>query len=740
MFDYLYGNLRLSLHRFSTRGRRVVTGSVKSRPRRARLAVEMLEDRCVPAVFNVTGLGDGLFAVTQTGKNTFDAPTLRSAIEAANATPGSNTINLTVSGTYKITIPPASPDDTSTTENNATGDFDIIPNASSPAGSTLTIVNTSDDRVAVSGNGLDRVFDINPNNATPPTDFTVVLKGFTIENGNASPGDGAAGSGGGIRDQGNVNLTLTNMVVTHNNATADGGGLVMFNMTQGSWTLTVNNSVISDDHAGDAGGGIDTDGAGTVFINNSQITGNTDINQGAGVYIDVAAGSSAPDGANMTMTNTLVNNNSALAFSITASGGGISNAGTGAMVIDHSTIENNFTGGMGGGFSDENNNGTLLVTNSLFLNNTASMSGGGIQEGGPSTTIINTEFKGNSSGGSGGALFANGTTLTVMSSTFADNTSAGNGGGIEVETTGTGSAGSTITDTTITGNQALNNAGANGGGLDAVTIGSLALLNDTINANFANNGGGVFWDGSGTFSVQNTIIAANSAGGGGTGPDANNPAGAFTDNGGNLIGVSGAGSGNTGFTAATTQTGTVSQPLDPLLGPLQNNGGPRIGSKGTTITLETEAPLRGSPAIGKGILPGAPATDERGFPSVVKGKINVGAVSQAHENGDDGDQDGDQGDQNGDQGEQNGDGGNHNDDQKVHPDAPTPTPTLDVPPLLAFFDQLFRGAEMVNANGTETIMDGLFGIPLLVSTFDSSGHLESVTWLGMNVTMLFEML
>ena len=87
------------------------------------------------------------------------------------------------------------------------------------------------------------------------------------------------------------------MVVTHNNATADGGGLVMFNMTQGSWTLTVNNSVISDDHAGDAGGGIDTDGAGTVFINNSQITGNTDINQGAGVYIDVAAGSSAPDGA-----------------------------------------------------------------------------------------------------------------------------------------------------------------------------------------------------------------------------------------------------------------------------------------------------------------------------------------------------------------------------------------------------------------------------------------------------------
>jgi predicted outer membrane repeat protein len=590
------------------------------------LAVEVLEDRCVPAVFNVTGLGDGLFPVMRTGPNTFDAPTLRSAIEAANATAGNNTINLTVRGTYQITIPPASPDDTPATENNATGDFDIIPNASSPAGSRLMIVNTSRGRVAVSGNGLDRVFDINPNNATPPAGFTVVLKGFTIEDGIASPGDGAAGSGGGIRDQGNVNLTLTNMVVTHNSATADGGGLVMFNMTEGSWTLTIDNSVISDDHAGDAGGGIDTDGTGTVVIDNSNITGNTDINQGAGVYIDVAVNNPSPAGANMTMTNTIVSNNSALAFSITASGGGISNAGNGTMVIDHSTIENNFTGGMGGGFSDENGNGTLIVSDSLFLNNTASMNGGGIQEGGPKTTITNSEFKGNSSGGNGGALFANGTTLIVQSSTFANNTSAGNGGGIEVETTGTRAAGSTITDTTITGNQALNNAGANGGGIDAVAIGSLALLNDTINANFANNGGGAFWDGSGAFSAQNTIIAGNNAN---FGPDAVNSASAFTDKGGNLIGVSGPNSGNSGFTAASTQTGTVNQPLDPLLGPLQNNGGPRIGARGTRITLETEAPLRDSPAIGKGILPGAPVTDERGFRTVVHGKVNVGAVSQA---------------------------------------------------------------------------------------------------------------
>jgi hypothetical protein len=625
MFHKVFGKLRAFSRHFAKHpGHKPPGPSRKTsvRLRRTRPSLEALEDRCVPAIFNVVGLGDGLSPVIQTGPHTFQAATLRSAIEAANATPGSNTINLTVAGTYQITIPPGSSDDTPASENNATGDFDIIPNALSPAGSTLTIANTSGGHVAVTANGLDRVFDINPDNATPPDGFTVIMKGFTIENGVASPGDGAYGSGGGIRDQGNVNLTLTNMVLTDNSATADGGGLVMFNAVENSWTLTLNNTVVSDNHAGDAGGGIDTDGTGTVIINNSLITGNTDLNQGAGIYVDVAFGSSVFVGASMTMTKTVVSNNSALANGVTASGGGISNAGNGTMTIVQSTISGNFSGGYGGGFSDENNAGSLIVQDSLFLNNTAILFGGAIQEGGSSTTITNTEFKGNSTGGTGGALFANGATLTVQSSTFANNRSVGNGGAIEIE-----AASSTITDTTITGNRALNNVSANGGGIDAVNIGSLALLNDTINGNFANYGGGVFWDGSGTFSAQNTIIAANTAV---TGPDANNPAGSFSDDGGNLIGVGGSTGGNSGFNPVISQMGTASQPLNPLLEPLENNGGPLIGAPGTKIVLETEAPLKGSPAIGKGIVPGAPPTDERGFPSVVHGKVNVGAVSQAH--------------------------------------------------------------------------------------------------------------
>jgi hypothetical protein len=604
------------LRRLRRPGRQDVAhrGALSVRPR-----LELLEDRLAPAVFNVNSTADILAPPP-------GVVTLRSAIQAANATPGNNIINLTVAGTYKITIPGAGED------NNATGDFDIIPNPASPANSTLLIRNTSGGNVTVDGNKLDRVFDINPaGTSNPATKLLVTMEGFTITNGVASDPanpDGPTSTGGGIRDQGNADLTLTNMVITNNNATADGGGVVMENAVNSSWTLTINNSTISNNHSGDAGGGIDTDGAGTVVINpGTVITGNTDLNQGAGVYVDSIQVGSVFVGAPMTMTGTVVSNNQALAAGITASGGGISNAGNGTMTIVNSTIANNFSGGMGGGFSDENNVGTLVVRNSLFLNNSAIENGGGIQEGGPSTTISDSEFLGNSSGASGGGLFANGTTLTVTGSTFAGNRAVAGGGAIELETTGTGASASAITNATLAGNSALNNAGANGGGIEApgAFAGTVTLLNATINGNFASSGGGVFWAGAGTskFAVQNTILAANAAS---TGPDADNPAGTFTDNGGNLIGVSGTGSGNSGFTAATTQSGTTANPLNPLLAGLAYNGGPIVGSAGNSQGLLTEATLTGSPARDKGVATGL-TVDERGFrrPDDAEALPDVGA-------------------------------------------------------------------------------------------------------------------
>lgn len=65
-------------------------------------------------------------------------------------------------------------------------------------------------------------------------------------------------------------------------------------------------------------------------------------------------------------------------------------------------------------------------------------------------------------------------------------------------------------------------------------------------------------------------------------------------------------------------------------------------------------------------------------------------------------------------------------------------PTLNVPPLLSFFDSLLGGITTLNADGTETVTDNFLGIPLLVSTYDHSGKLMSVDLFGfIDITFLF---
>lgn len=583
------------------------------RPLRIRPRLEYLEDRVVPAVIDVTTLSDG------TG-----AGTLRSAIAQANTNDANgdttNTINLTVAGTYNI---------------GQLGALAIFSNATATqSGLSLTIQNTSGGNVAISGNNLSRVFDINPNDIiqTNPNVAlgAVTINGVTIENGLAQSGDGATGTGGGIRDQGPVDLTLNNDTLTNNSASADGGGVSMEqpgSTTSTHWALMLNNTTVSNNHAGDAGGGVEEDGTGLVNIVNSTIVGNTTLNQGGGVWLDAINNATAT----LNVTNTFVADNSAGML-----GGGIGNAGSGAVSILNSTIEGNSTPGVGGGFAAEsalntNATGTLAVQNSFFLNNSAGTDGGGIQEGN-GLTISNSEIKGNAAGvngampigstgagkpntvqGSGGGLFVNGGALTLTDSTIADNTASINGGGIELETT----AASAIRNTTITGNTALNNAGGNnGGGIDDASTSTLALIDDTITGNFAANGGGFYYAGATTnLSIQNTIIAGNLASVAGPDVDFTGTVTTGFDQGGNLIGISGSGSGNSDFTGTNTQTGTTANPLNPLVTGLTNNGGQVAGSSGHQIVVETEALLPGSPAIGKGISNGI-ASDERGFSRV----------------------------------------------------------------------------------------------------------------------------
>jgi hypothetical protein len=81
-----------------------------------------------------------------------------------------------------------------------------------------------------------------------------------------------------------------------------------------------------------------------------------------------------------------------------------------------------------------------------------------------------------------------------------------------------------------------------------------------------------------------------------------------------LIGIA---SNNSGFTNGVSGdiVGTNSNPINPLLGELQNNGGPS----------DTHALLTGSPAINAGNNSGAPSTDQRGLPRISGGTIDIGS-------------------------------------------------------------------------------------------------------------------
>ncbi|HEY2155665.1 MAG TPA: choice-of-anchor Q domain-containing protein [Isosphaeraceae bacterium] len=431
--------------------------------RRIKLGMELLEERWTPAVFNVNTLADGF----NLGPGVLS---LRQAISLANATAGGNTINLTVPGTYNITLLGAGEDA------NQSGDFDIL-----PSGGNLTIQNTSRAPVAVSGDGTDRVFDINPLNTGTNAPFKVTLAGFTVENGFASPGDGALGSGGGIRDQGNASLELDYVTVTNNLATADGGGISMENTVNVPWKLILNSSVISNNHAGDAGGGIDEDGQGTITINGTAITGNTTVAQGAGVWLDAIDGVTA----NTTITGTVIRNN--IAF--TGVGGGVGNAGSGNVVFNGDLVEYNFSGSAGGGFGDSGNTGNLTVEGSSnFQYNYATAGGGGIQEGGPLTVIADSSILNNATQGNGGGILAGNvntpaqvvpnTTLNIFDATIVGNVGV-NGGGIEDTDTGLN-----ISQSLVDNNKALGlNGGTdgNGGGVDVPNGGAGTNVASVVN-------------------------------------------------------------------------------------------------------------------------------------------------------------------------------------------------------------------------------------------------------------------
>ncbi|HSN74097.1 MAG TPA: choice-of-anchor Q domain-containing protein, partial [Anaerolineae bacterium] len=183
-------------------------------------------------------------------------------------------------------------------------------------------------------------------------------------------------------------------------------------------------------------------------------------------------------------------------------------------------------------------------------------------------------------------------TVEVSNSTFADN-SANTGGGIYSNYGGT----LTVSNSTFSGNRS--NYGDGGGGIYSGYNSTLTVSNSTFTGNSANrDGGGISHVGSDTVTLQNTIVANSPSGG--------NCTGVITDGGGNL---------------SYPDTSCPGVNADPLLGPLQDNGGP-------TWTME---PGPGSPAINAGdaaacATPPVNNLDQRGVIRPVGPRCDMGAV------------------------------------------------------------------------------------------------------------------
>ena len=169
----------------------------------------------------------------------------------------------------------------------------------------------------------------------------------------------------------------------------------------------------------------------------------------------------------------------------------------------------------------------------------------------------------------------------------------------------------TITNSTLSGNS----AGFSGGGILSVasngsstnTHAILTITNSTLSGNSATNGGGILnahgGPGSATLTIDDTVLNA-----GATGANIFNSDGTVISHGYNLS--------SDDASAFLNQTGDQNSTA-PMLGPLQNNGGPTF----------THALLTGSPAIDMGTNPNFLLYDQRGpgFDRVVNGRTDIGA-------------------------------------------------------------------------------------------------------------------
>ncbi|MGD0174684.1 MAG: right-handed parallel beta-helix repeat-containing protein [Anaerolineales bacterium] len=355
------------------------------------------------------------------------------------------------------------------------------------------------------------------------------------------------------------------------------GGVIYINCPNCYSLVTIANLTIQNGWANSGG---------AVYAANSKLTmNNVTISGGAGgsgggLYIEA--------GATAILDQVTISHNQASGIqnqSETGLGGGIYNAGT--LTMTNSTVSENTSAGDGGGIY---NLGKADLTGMVIDGNSAPDNGygGGIENYynpdyvsiGAVLTLTNSTLR-NNHAGTGAGLFNENSHADITGTTINNNTAQASGGGILQENWGV----INLINSTISGN----NGGIEGGGIASGSWSTLDMSNDTIADNQASKYGGLDYKG-GDLYLINIILAANS----GYNCSPGEIGGGFSISSDNSCDISGYGfHGN----------------LDPMIGPLQNNGGP----------TETHALLAGSPAIDTGTSFAAPDVDQRGAPRPIDG-------------------------------------------------------------------------------------------------------------------------
>ncbi len=236
-------------------------------------------------------------------------------------------------------------------------------------------------------------------------------------------------------------------------------------------------------------------------------------------------------------------------------------------------VRDSHADGHGGGLAALD--GSLTIDTSTVDNNVAAGDGGGIYAMVPTIVDRSTISHNDALGAGGGLAGLNG--LTISSSTISGNHSISSGGGINV-----GARAAVVTHTTITNN--ASDASPGGGGIFADA--PVTLDHSIVAVNSGRRNDDLYQTQFGSFEATFSVIGSNS--------NAD-----LQDDGGNIIG--------------TSQT-----PLDPILQPLGDYGGPTHTHALDSRSLALDA--------GDASIVAPPAEDQRGFTRITGTRIDIGAV------------------------------------------------------------------------------------------------------------------